>query len=149
AVHHIVEHIARSLDTETRDRAGIAAGVNHPVASHDDAVTHHNYSVHLVLRQHVVLDEVPVSRDHGVDADAVVKCQDRAVAHRDVGKALGKDAHAIGVGSGWTIADLEPVAVDRNVAVLYLDGVNAGCAGAQVMPQAPSTLCGDRRGHSV
>jgi len=85
AVHYIVEHIARSLDTEARDRAGIAAGVNHPVAPDDDAVTHHNYSVHLVLRQHIVLDEMPVCRDHGVDADAVVKSEDRAVAHRNVG----------------------------------------------------------------
>src|ERR1051326_1301675 len=68
-----------------------------------------------VLQQHVVLDQMPVLHVRAVDIDAVMKSQDRAMAHADVGTVIGEDANAAGVDSGWDIADFEAVAVDRDI----------------------------------
>ena len=92
---------------------------------------------------------MPALRRAGADTDASLKSLDRAAAHRDVRDGIGVDADALSTGPGRNIAELEVVAIDRDVVVLDIDGVDVARGGADVVPQAPSTLRGNHRGYRV
>ena len=125
---------------------GRTPGVDHPVVADRRPGALDADAGRRIAIQAVVFDAMAAAVDQ---ADADLEAADIAVADGAVQAAVRGDARGHGAGPRGQAAQLEVVAVERDVVGGDGDGHATAEGGAQVMAQAPGALGADQGGQGV